>query len=240
MAECLDKNMIDKDEYPQTRRARAPLRRHARRPLARAGRRPRDGLLDDRLQRGVHARRAGAQAPLAQRAAAPGAGDRPNLVMGANVQVCWEKFCRYWDVEPRLVPVERRRDPSDAPTGAAAHCDENTIGVVAILGSTFDGSYEPVAEIAAALDDLAARARHRRPDPRRRRLRRLHRAVPGSGPGVGLPVPRVAVDQRLGPQVRPRLSRASAGSLWRDEAALPGGAGLRRRLPRRRACRRSR
>ena len=29
--------------------------------------------------------------------------------MGANVQVCWEKFCRYWDVEPRMVPVERAR-----------------------------------------------------------------------------------------------------------------------------------
>ena len=79
--------------------------------------------------------------------------DRPNLVMGANVQVCWDKFCRYWDVEPRLVPVERRRHLSDAG-GALAHCDENTIGVVAILGSTFDGVYEPVAGIAAALDRL--------------------------------------------------------------------------------------
>jgi glutamate decarboxylase len=37
-----------------------------------------------------------------------------------------------------------------------AHCDENTIGVVAILGSTFDGSYEPVADICAALDRLQA------------------------------------------------------------------------------------
>ena len=35
--------------------------------------------------------------------------DRPNLVMGANVQVCWEKFCRYWEVEPRLVPMEGER-----------------------------------------------------------------------------------------------------------------------------------
>jgi glutamate decarboxylase len=81
------------------------------------------------------------------------ADDRPNLVMGANVQVCWEKFCRYWDVEPRLVPVG---DGSTCLTaeGAAAHCDERTIGVVAILGSTFDGVYEPVSEIASALDRL--------------------------------------------------------------------------------------
>jgi glutamate decarboxylase len=75
--------------------------------------------------------------------------------MGANVQVCWEKFCRYWDVEPRMVPMEGPRFHLDADS-AVAVVDENTIGVVAILGSTFDGSYEPVAEIAAALDALAA------------------------------------------------------------------------------------
>ena len=79
--------------------------------------------------------------------------DRPNLVTGANVQVCWEKFCRYFDVEARLVPVEGDRLHL---TGAEAvpHCDENTIGVAAVLGSTFDGSYEPVKEIAQALDQL--------------------------------------------------------------------------------------
>jgi glutamate decarboxylase len=79
--------------------------------------------------------------------------DRPNLVMGANVQVCWEKFCRYWEVEPRLVPMEGERYHL-GPDEAVERCDENTIGVVAILGSTFDGSYEPIAEIAAALDEL--------------------------------------------------------------------------------------
>jgi glutamate decarboxylase len=75
--------------------------------------------------------------------------------MGANVQVCWDKFCRYWDVEPRIVPMAGDRFHLSAAE-AVSRCDENTIGVVAILGSTFDGSYEPVAEIAAALDSLAA------------------------------------------------------------------------------------
>jgi glutamate decarboxylase len=79
--------------------------------------------------------------------------DRPNLVAGINVQVCWEKFCRYWDVEPRFVPMEGDRYRLGAAE-AAALCDENTIAVAAILGSTFDGCYEPVAEIAAALDEL--------------------------------------------------------------------------------------
>ena len=73
--------------------------------------------------------------------------------MGVNVQVCWEKFCRYWDVEPRWC---RWRASAGTSPGreAVALCDENTIGVVAILGSTFDGSYEPVEEISAALDAL--------------------------------------------------------------------------------------
>ena len=71
--------------------------------------------------------------------------------MGINVQVCWEKFANYWDVEMRLVPMEGDRFHLSAEE-AVKLCDENTIGVVAILGSTFDGSYEPVAEICAALD----------------------------------------------------------------------------------------
>jgi glutamate decarboxylase len=76
--------------------------------------------------------------------------------MGINVQVCWEKFANYWDVEMRLVPMDGERFHLSAAE-AVKLCDENTIGVVAILGSTFDGSYEPVAEVCAALDDLQAR-----------------------------------------------------------------------------------
>jgi glutamate decarboxylase len=86
----------------------------------------------------------------------PAAGVRPNLVLGANAQVCWEKFCRYFDVEARLVPVSAASPYLTAET-AVAHCDEATIGVVAILGSTYDGSYEPVEQIAGALDQLQSR-----------------------------------------------------------------------------------
>ena len=87
-----------------------------------------------------------------RRGAAGKPADAPNIVMGANVQVCWEKFARYWDVEMRLVPMGP--ETYMTPDGALALCDENTIGVVAILGSTFDGVYEPVKEIADALDQL--------------------------------------------------------------------------------------
>ena len=79
----------------------------------------------------------------------------PNLVMGANVQVCWEKFCRYFDVEARLVDV----GPDTThltPDGAAERCDDNTIGVVAVLGSTYDGAYETGRRDRGALDTLQA------------------------------------------------------------------------------------
>ncbi|HEY8301390.1 MAG TPA: glutamate decarboxylase [Jatrophihabitans sp.] len=155
MAESVDKNMIDKDEYPQT----AEIERRCVSILADLWNAP-----DPAQAMGCSTTGSSEAAMLAgmalkrRWAARTGAGPerRPNLVMGSNVQVCWEKFCRYWDVEPRLVPMEGDRYHLDAES-AVAHCDENTIGVVAILGSTMDGSYEPVAEIAAALDEYEKR-----------------------------------------------------------------------------------
>ena len=83
-------------------------------------------------------------------------GVRPNLVLGTNTQVCWHKFCRYWDVEAREVALEGEEVVTD-PERAAAACDENTIGVVSVLGSTFTGHYENVQALSAALDALEAR-----------------------------------------------------------------------------------
>ena len=152
MAECVDKNMIDKDEYPQT----AELERRCVAILADLWHAPSADRATGCSTTGSS--EAGMLAGLAlKRRWAARVNDRtrrPNLVMGADVQVCWEKFCRYWDVEPRIVPMTGERYHLDAEQ-AVARCDDDTIGVVAILGSTFDGSYEPVAEIAAALDKLA-------------------------------------------------------------------------------------
>ncbi|MEU8930899.1 glutamate decarboxylase [Streptomyces sp. NPDC048409] len=80
---------------------------------------------------------------------------RPNIVMGANVQVCWKKFANYFEVEPRYVPMEPGRYHL-TPDTLTAYCDDNTIGVVTVLGSTFDGSYEPVSDICLALDGYQA------------------------------------------------------------------------------------
>ncbi|WP_206789478.1 glutamate decarboxylase [Amycolatopsis sp. MtRt-6] len=152
MAECVDKNMIDKDEYPQT----AELERRCVNILADLWHAPDLTDIMGCSTTGSSEACMLAGMALKRRWARLGRGGKPNLVMGANVQVCWEKFCEYWEVEPRLVPMDGDRYHLTADE-AVARCDENTIGVVAILGSTFDGSYEPVAEIAAALDAFAER-----------------------------------------------------------------------------------
>jgi glutamate decarboxylase len=156
MASCADKNMIDKDEYPQT----AELERRCVNILADLWHSPVGAEAAGCSTTGSsEACMLGGMALLwrwRQRRRAAGRDDsRPNLVMGTNVQVCWEKFCRYWEVEPRMVPMEPGRLHLTA-SEAAARCDENTIGVVAIMGSTMDGSYEPVKEISDALDRVQA------------------------------------------------------------------------------------
>ncbi|MFD4195306.1 glutamate decarboxylase [Amycolatopsis thermoflava] len=149
IADCADKNMIDKDEYPQT----AELERRCVSILADLWHAPDPEAVMGCSTTGSSEACMLAGMALKRRWSKLGRTGRPNLVMGANVQVCWEKFCAYWEVEPRLVPMDGDRFHLTAEE-AVARCDENTIGVVAILGSTFDGSYEPVAEIAAALDRL--------------------------------------------------------------------------------------
>ncbi|WP_033292973.1 glutamate decarboxylase [Amycolatopsis jejuensis] len=152
MAECVDKNMIDKDEYPQT----AELERRCVNILADLWHAPDLADIMGCSTTGSSEACMLAGMALKRRWSKLGRTGKPNLVMGVNVQVCWEKFCEYWEVEPRLVPMDGDRFHLSAEE-AVKRCDENTIGVVAILGSTFDGSYEPVAEIVAALDALAER-----------------------------------------------------------------------------------
>ncbi len=156
MAECSSKNMIEKDEYPQT----AELERRCVNILGSLWNAPSGGEAVGCSTTGSsEACMLGGMALLwrwrARQRAAGAATSRPNLVMGSNVQVCWEKFCRYWDVEPRYVPVVPGRYHLGAAE-AVAVCDANTIGVVVILGSTMDGSYEPVSEVNSALDRLHA------------------------------------------------------------------------------------
>ncbi len=220
MAETADKNIIDKDEYPQT----AAIEARCVNILAELWNSPQGGTATGCSTTGSSeaAMLAGLAMKWRWRKRMNDAGkptDRPNLVTGINVQVCWEKFCRYWDVEPRLVPMEGDRFHLDAEH-AAGQCDENTIGVVAVLGSTFDGSYEPVKEIAAALDQLQEQRGVNVP---------LH--VDAASGGFVAPVlqPELEWDFRI-PRV---LSINASGhkyglvypgvgwAIWRDKEALP-------------------
>ncbi len=157
MDETFDKNMINKDEYPQT----AEMEMHCVDMISRLWNAPdpneapgcsTTGSSEAAMLGGLAMKRLWQ----VKRRAEGKPADKPNIVFGTNVQVCWEKFARYWDVEPREVPMEGTRFHID-PDQAAALCDENTIGVIGILGSTYDGSYEPIEKICKALDDLQTR-----------------------------------------------------------------------------------
>jgi glutamate decarboxylase len=156
MAESFDKNMIDKDEYPQT----AELELRCVNMLGDLWHAPDESdVIGTSTTGSSEACMLGGMALLrrwqARQKAAGKPYDRPNIIAGSNVQVCWHKFARYWQVEERLVPMSGDRYILSADE-AVKLCDENTIGVIGILGSTYTGEYEPIAEINAALDELQA------------------------------------------------------------------------------------
>jgi glutamate decarboxylase len=160
MAETFDKNMIDKDEYPAT----AAIEQRCVCMVADLFHA--EGLRDDDPSSAIGVSTVGSSEAVMLGGLAMSwrwrakVGDgwkkrTPNLVLGSNVQVVWEKFCRYFDVEPRYLPVEEGRYVI-TPEQVLEAVDEDTIGVVAILGTTYTGELEPIAEICAALDKLAA------------------------------------------------------------------------------------
>jgi glutamate decarboxylase len=164
MAETFDKNMIDKDEYPATAAIEARCVSMVA-DLFHA-----EGLVDDDPSSATGVSTIGSSEAVMLAGLAlkwrwrkrigddPTNGWKsrtPNLVMGSNVQVVWEKFCRYFDVEPKYLPMEEGRYVI-TPQQVLDAVDEDTIGVVAILGTTFTGEYEPIQDICAALDTLAS------------------------------------------------------------------------------------
>ena len=153
MDECMDKNMIDKDEYPQTAEIESRCVQ----------------MLADLWNSPEAANAVGCSTTGSSEAAMLGGmgmkwrwrkkreeqgkpTDKPNMICGP-VQICWHKFARYWDVELREIPMEKGRLIMNAEE-VLKRCDENTIGVVPTLGTTFTCEYEPVKEVAKALDQL--------------------------------------------------------------------------------------
>jgi glutamate decarboxylase len=88
-----------------------------------------------------------------RRQAASKSTDKPNLVFGGDVHVVWEKFCRYFDVEPRIVPLQPGKY-TIGPEDVEPHLDENTIGVAAVVGTTFTGHADDVVGINELLVGL--------------------------------------------------------------------------------------
>ncbi|MEA9391171.1 glutamate decarboxylase [Acerihabitans sp. TG2] len=153
MTDSIDKNMIDKDEYPQT----AEIEKRCVHILA-------DLWHANKSRKTVGCSTTGSSeaamlgglalkwAWRKQREAAGKDTSKPNIVTGP-VQICWKKFARYFDVEIREVPLENNA-LGLKPEDLRQYCDENTIGVVATLGVTFTGIYEPVEALANELDAM--------------------------------------------------------------------------------------
>lgn len=153
MDECLDKNIIDKDEYPQM----AELESRCVRMLADLWNSPdasravgcsTTGSSEAAMLGGIALKRRWHK----RRYATGKSAGKPNLICGP-VHVCWQQFARYFDVELREIPCEGSRLLM-TPEEVIRRCDENTIGVVPTLGVTYTLQYEPVQEVAFALDDL--------------------------------------------------------------------------------------
>jgi glutamate decarboxylase len=153
MDECLGKNLIDRDEYPQI----AEVEARCVHMLADLWNAP-----EASNSRGCSTTGSSEGAMLGglamksrwrkkcEKAGKP--GGRPNLVCGL-AHSCWAMFGRYFDVEVRQIPCRGRQILMSAEE-VIKRCDENTIGVVPTLGTTYTLQYEPVQDVALALDDL--------------------------------------------------------------------------------------
>ena len=218
MDDCIDKNMVDKDEYPQT----AEIEERCIRMLADLWSAPEGPAVGSSTTGSSEAAMLGGLAMKrrweARQKAAGKPVDKPNLITGP-VQICWHKFTRYWDIEHREIPMENGRLLM-TPEEVVKLCDENTIGVVPTLGVTFTGEFEPVKAVSDALDKYEAETGLDIP---------IH--VDGASGGFLAPfcAPELEWDFRL-----PRVKSINASGhkfglaplgvgwvMWREEADLP-------------------
>ena len=143
IAENLHKNFIDHDEYPQTE----VIHNRCVNMIARLFNAPEEsssigaatvgsseaimlGLLAHKWKWKKRAKK----------------GAEPNIIFGAEVHVCWEKFARYFDVEMRIIPLEKNQYVMTTEE-VEKRIDENTIAIGAILGTTYSGQSDPIQEI---------------------------------------------------------------------------------------------
>ena len=149
--ETLAKNLIDQDEYPQTeivhRRVVSMIGRLFHAPAGSGS----TGTATIGSSEAIMLAMLAHKRTWQRRREAMGEPiDRPNLVMGADVHTCWEKFANYFEVEARVVPMEEGRYTIGAAE-VEPLLDERTIGVAGLLGTTFTGQMDDLASIDALL-----------------------------------------------------------------------------------------
>lgn len=154
MDDTLDKNFVDQDEYPQTKK----IHDRVISMLAALFNAPADcksvGTATIGSSEAIMLALLAHKWTWKKKRKAKGLPfDRPNVVFGADVHTCWEKFALYFDVEMRVVPMEPdcfilRADK------ARTMVDENTIAVGAVLGTTFTGQIDEIEAISDMLDGV--------------------------------------------------------------------------------------
>jgi glutamate decarboxylase len=154
MTETLSKNYIDQDEYPQTTELQNRCVNMLARLYRAADHHESVGCATVGSSEAIHLAGLALKWRWRQRRQSEGKpAGAPNIVMGNNVQVCWDKFARYFEVEPRAVPLSEDRFVLGVDE-AVDRVDENTIAVVGILGSTYTGEFEPIEQLDSALSEL--------------------------------------------------------------------------------------
>ncbi len=156
MSETFDKNMIDKDEYPQT----AEIEKRCVNIISDLFHGHTD---DDKEACGCSTIGSSEAAMLCgmamkwnwrnRRKAEGKDTTKPNMVVSSDVQVCWEKFFVYWDIEMNVVPMSKEDNFLFQPHKAVELCDENTIGVLGILGTTYTGEYQNIKLLDALMEE---------------------------------------------------------------------------------------
>lgn len=149
--ETLNKNLIDQDEYPQTEVAHERVVSMIGRLFhAPVGENPTGTATIGSSEAIMLAMLAHKRSWQRRREAAGEPTDRPNMVMGADVHTCWEKFARYFEVEARVVPMEDGRYTISGEQ-VEPLLDERTIAVAGLLGTTFTGQMDDLASINTLL-----------------------------------------------------------------------------------------
>jgi len=155
MSETLEKNAIDKSEYPQT----AELETRCVNIIADLWNAPDEekhigtstvGSSEACMLAGMAMKFRWRE--LAEKRGEDVSGKKPNIVISSAFQVCWEKFCIYWDVEMRKVPLDE--DHLSLNTDKVMdYVDDCTIGIVGIMGITYTGQYDDMQKLDAAVEE---------------------------------------------------------------------------------------